>query len=199
MESLYHENHSVLDDLGAEVTGIAYPVSICMAMTIFLVRLLQTENDSSTRSVVIAEVVMESVRLPVCWNQSAERLLLRTVNTACGAMQEDETAGSKLRGSLINAIVFVAIITVMTFVIVLLFKYGVRNGFSMERAAIPGIVHKGNMLRQCACFAVREAYLRLHGLCHFHDLLHHDWRHCTRPATNNQAANGYPITGVYTV
>jgi hypothetical protein len=45
-------------------------------------------------------------------------------------MQDDETAGSKLRGSLINAIVFVAIVTAMTFIIVLLFKYGVRpTGF----------------------------------------------------------------------
>lgn len=66
MESLYDEHHSVLDDLGAEVTGIAYPVSLCMAITIFLVRLLQTENDGDTRSVVIAEVIRESVRVPVC-------------------------------------------------------------------------------------------------------------------------------------
>ena len=131
----------MLDDLGAEVTGIAYPVSICMAITIFLVRLLQTENDNETRSVVIAEVIRETVRLPLSWIQTAERMPVRTVDTACSAMQEDETAGSKLRGSLINAIVFVAIVTVMTFVIVLLFKYGVRNVFSTKRAALPGIFH----------------------------------------------------------
>lgn len=44
-------------------------------------------------------------------------------------VQENETAGSKFRGSLVNALVFVAIVTVMTFVIVLLFKYGVRSAF----------------------------------------------------------------------
>lgn len=40
--------------------------------------------------------------------------------------QEGDSAGTKFRGSLLNALVFVAAITVMTFVIVLLFKYGVR-------------------------------------------------------------------------
>lgn len=60
----FRDNHSVLDDLGAEVTGIAWPVSLCMAITIFLVRLLQASNDDeeAVRSVVIAEVIRESVR-----------------------------------------------------------------------------------------------------------------------------------------
>lgn len=70
----YNDDPSVLDDLGAEVTGIAYPVSLCMAITIFLVRLLHTkDDDEAVRSVVIAEVIKESVRSPVVWSQSGKR------------------------------------------------------------------------------------------------------------------------------
>jgi hypothetical protein len=64
MDTFYDE-HSVLDDLGAEVTGIAFPVSICMALTIILVRLLHRDDDEGTRTVVIAEVVREEVLPPV--------------------------------------------------------------------------------------------------------------------------------------
>jgi presenilin 1 len=39
---------SVLDDLGEEVTGIAAPVAICMAVTVLLVKLLNPEGDSNT-------------------------------------------------------------------------------------------------------------------------------------------------------
>jgi presenilin 1 len=61
----YRDDHSVLDDLGQEITGIASPVSLCMAITIFLVRLLHTQSDDDVRSVVIAEVIRETVRTPV--------------------------------------------------------------------------------------------------------------------------------------
>eukprot|EP00892_Ulva_mutabilis_P003685 jgi/Ulvmu1/1689/UM115_0018.1 len=92
------EQHSILDDLGAEVTGIAFPVSLCMAITIALVRLLHRDDDDGGTTVAIAEAVYTE--------------------------RSDDSAGNKLRGSLLNALVFVAIITLMTFVIVLLFKYG---------------------------------------------------------------------------
>jgi presenilin 1 len=47
-------------------------------------------------------------------------------------VQAGDSAGSKLSGSLLNALVFVAIITVMTFIIVLLFKYGVCLSQTVE-------------------------------------------------------------------
>lgn len=87
MASSYHDNHSVLDDLGAEVTGIAYPVALCMAITIFLVRLLQ-QGESDVRSVVIAEVIRESVRSLVGCRRArlhGRRLALRqSVNERAG-------------------------------------------------------------------------------------------------------------------
>lgn len=54
---------SVLDDLGQEVTGIAAPVSICMALTVALVRLLNPEGESNAGSVSVASIYYsENVR-----------------------------------------------------------------------------------------------------------------------------------------
>jgi presenilin 1 len=46
---------SILDDLGQEVTGIVAPVSICMFLTIVLVRLLNPEGNSNPSAVAIAQ------------------------------------------------------------------------------------------------------------------------------------------------
>jgi|LauGreDrversion2_5_1035112.scaffolds.fasta_scaffold12326_2 hypothetical protein len=48
------EQPSVLDSLGEEITGVAWPVSICMAVTIFLVRVLNPKGESSSSTVFIA-------------------------------------------------------------------------------------------------------------------------------------------------
>ena len=45
---------SVLDDLGEEITGVAWPVSICMMVTVFLVRVLNPTGASSSSTVFIA-------------------------------------------------------------------------------------------------------------------------------------------------
>lgn len=111
-------------------------------------------------------------------------------------MQEDETAGSKFRGSLINAVVFVAIVTVMTFVIVLLFKYGVCASHTNTLLAC---VQPRNKLTERACCAVCEDYLRIHGLCHLHDILHYDWGHCTGPSPDDQHTHRHPLIDVYTL
>lgn len=47
---------SLLDDLGEEVTGIAAPVSICMALTVVLVRLLNADGGSDSTSVRLATI-----------------------------------------------------------------------------------------------------------------------------------------------
>ena len=47
---------SLLDDLGEEVTGIAVPVSICMALTVVLVRLLNADGGSDSTSVRLATI-----------------------------------------------------------------------------------------------------------------------------------------------
>ncbi len=45
---------SILDRLGEEVTGIVSPVSLCMALTVALVRLLNPTGDNAGTSVYIA-------------------------------------------------------------------------------------------------------------------------------------------------
>lgn len=45
---------SILDDLGEEVTGIVSPVSLCMALTVALVRLLNPNGDSSGNTSYVA-------------------------------------------------------------------------------------------------------------------------------------------------
>ena len=64
--------------------------------------------------------------------------ILHDVGLALGGLngsviQEGDSATTKLEGSLINALIFVTAITVVTFILVLLFKYGVR----IPSASIP--------------------------------------------------------------
>lgn len=55
---------SVLDRLGEEVTGIVSPVSLCMALTVGLVRLLNPSGDTAGGSVYIASAYYkEQVRM----------------------------------------------------------------------------------------------------------------------------------------
>lgn len=58
---------SILDDLGEEVTGIVSPVSICMAITVLLVRVLNPEGVSSSNTVYLASIAYdESVSAAGC-------------------------------------------------------------------------------------------------------------------------------------
>ena len=45
---------SILDDLGEEVTGIVSPVSLCMALTVALVRVLNPTGDTSGNTTYFA-------------------------------------------------------------------------------------------------------------------------------------------------
>ncbi len=47
---------SIIDDLGQELTGIAAPVALCMAIVVLLVRVLNPDGDSSANTVFIASV-----------------------------------------------------------------------------------------------------------------------------------------------
>lgn len=88
---------SILDDLGQEVTGIVAPVSICMFLTVLLVRLLNPDGISNPSAVAIAQTYYRE--------------------------QDSDSTGTKFEGALINALIFVVIVGVMTFVLFLLFKY----------------------------------------------------------------------------
>ncbi|PRW59201.1 presenilin [Chlorella sorokiniana] len=89
---------SVLDDLGEEVTGIVSPVSICMALTVALVRILNPEGESNSGAVFLASAYYSEA--------------------------EGDSTSKKLGGALLNALIFIGVVAVMTFVLVLLFKYG---------------------------------------------------------------------------
>ena len=125
---------SVLDDLGQEVTGIVAPVSICMFFTVLLVRLLNPEGFSNPNAVAMAQAFYkEQVR------NSTGRLCLTYVQQlgSCHTssehipsisgmlLQEGDSAGTKIEGALINALIFVIFVGALTFVLFLLFKYGV--------------------------------------------------------------------------
>lgn len=47
--------NSILDDLGQEVTGIVSPVTICMTLTVLLVRLLNPDGATSPSAIAIAQ------------------------------------------------------------------------------------------------------------------------------------------------
>jgi hypothetical protein len=46
MDETLETRKSVLDDLGQEVAGIAAPVSVCMFLTVLLVRILNPKGDN---------------------------------------------------------------------------------------------------------------------------------------------------------
>jgi len=90
---------SVLEHLGEEITSILWPVSLCMAVTVFLVRVLNPDGESSAISVYMASAVYDEGAHP------------------------DASWSEKFEGALLNSLVFVALVTAMTFGLVMLFKY----------------------------------------------------------------------------
>ena len=53
----------------------------------------------------------------------------------CVCVQEGDSAGTKFEGAVINSLIFVVFVGVMTFGLVLLFKYGVRLRAQLLRIA----------------------------------------------------------------
>ncbi|KAK9841060.1 hypothetical protein WJX81_008443 [Elliptochloris bilobata] len=88
---------SILDNLGEEVTGIVTPVTLCMATTVLLVRILNPDGASNSNTMRLA--------------------------TAYYNEKESDSATTKFEGALINALIVVAAVTGMTFMLFLLYKY----------------------------------------------------------------------------
>eukprot|EP00250_Pteridium_aquilinum_P001325 c11533_g2_i1 orf=1-525(-) len=86
----------VLDSVGAEIMGIVVPVSVCMFLVVLLVHGLTPHG---------ADVRVESVAT-----------LVYTENAS-------DSTSQKLEGALLNALVFVVMITIVTFLLVLLYYY----------------------------------------------------------------------------
>jgi len=81
----------LLDGFGREIATIIFPVSICMAATVYLVRQLGTGGPLDAQAVSIA--------------------------TAYYKEKPDDSDGVKFEGALLNALIFVVIIGAMTFVL----------------------------------------------------------------------------------
>lgn len=86
---------SIINTLGEEIIRIITPVSICMILVVFLVLTLNNPDPSSESITTIADIA---------YNESSS-----------------DSIWDKFKGALLNSLVFVAIVTVMTFFLVFLF------------------------------------------------------------------------------
>nr|BAE99743.1 putative presenilin [Arabidopsis thaliana] len=87
---------SILDSLGEELIAILTPVSICSFTVVLLVCILNSDPSSSSAS-------------------------FSSIATAAYSESDSDSSWDKFVGALLNSVVFVAAITVATFVLVLLF------------------------------------------------------------------------------
>ncbi|XP_021890090.1 presenilin-like protein At2g29900 [Carica papaya] len=88
---------SILESLGEEVIVIIAPVSICMFVVVILVCILNTDYSSSSSITTIVTIAYTETSSDSSWD--------------------------KFMGALLNSLAFVAVVTVSTFVLVLLFYF----------------------------------------------------------------------------
>lgn len=86
----------LLESVGAEITGIVLPVSLCMLLVVLLVRCL-TPHGSDVAVPSMATLVYRE--------------------------KASDSTSQKLEGALLNSLAFVLVITVVTFLLVLLYYY----------------------------------------------------------------------------
>ncbi|TKY55026.1 Presenilin protein [Spatholobus suberectus] len=88
---------SILDSLGEEIVGIIAPVSICMFLVVILVSILNANSPFDASMASIATMAYNETTSDSTWD--------------------------KFLGALLNSLVFVVVVTVATFVLVLLFYF----------------------------------------------------------------------------
>ncbi|GAB4860880.1 hypothetical protein Ancab_036040 [Ancistrocladus abbreviatus] len=88
---------SLIDTLGEEIIRIIAPVSTCMLLVVLLVAILNSDSSSSS-----SEPVTTIATIAYDWNSS-------------------DSFWDKLKGALLSSLVFVAVVTVVTFILVFLF------------------------------------------------------------------------------
>ncbi|KAH6818644.1 Presenilin-1 [Perilla frutescens var. frutescens] len=98
------ESGSVLETIGQEIVGVMAPVSVCMLLVVLLVYTVYNPSSSADAATSI---------------RTAANLVYMESPT-------DSTA-QKLEGAILNAVVFVVIITLVTFLLVLLYYYRFNN------------------------------------------------------------------------
>ncbi|KAL1314216.1 hypothetical protein HN51_040987 [Arachis hypogaea] len=92
---------SILESIGVEIIGVMSPVSICMFLVVLLVYSLS--SSSSSPSSAVSDI--------------------RTAANLVYAENPSDTAAQKLEGALLNALVFVILIAIVTFLLLLLYYY----------------------------------------------------------------------------
>ncbi|KAG6427901.1 hypothetical protein SASPL_112148 [Salvia splendens] len=98
------ESGSVLETIGQEIIGVMAPVSVCMLLVVLLVYTV--------------------------YNPSSSAASATTIRTAANLVYMESPTDStvqKLEGAILNAVVFVVIITLVTFLLVLLYYYRFNN------------------------------------------------------------------------
>lgn len=91
---------SLLETLGEEIIRIITPVSICMLSVVILVSILNGEDSSGSGSSITTMATM-------AYDES-----------------NSDSIWDKIKGALLNSLIFVTVVTVVTFVLVLLFYLG---------------------------------------------------------------------------
>ncbi|XWS57925.1 hypothetical protein CRYUN_Cryun09bG0214800 [Craigia yunnanensis] len=96
---------SILGSIGQEIIGVMSPVSLCMLLVVLLVYSISLSNPFS----------------------SSSPAPIRTAANLVYLENPSDTASQKLEGALLNALVFVILIAIVTFVLVLLYYYNFTN------------------------------------------------------------------------
>ncbi|CAN4118706.1 unnamed protein product [Withania somnifera] len=95
------DSGSILETIGVEIIGVMSPVSICMFLVVLIVCSLSSPTTSTQQ--------------------------LRTAANLVYLETPSDTTTQKLEGALLNAAVFVLIITLVTFLLVILYYYRFTN------------------------------------------------------------------------
>lgn len=93
-----------MEFIGVEIIGVMSPVSICMFLVVLLVYSLSPSNPFSSSATQI-----------------------RTAANLVYVENPSDSAAQKLEGALLNALVFVVLIAIVTFLLVLLYYYNFTN------------------------------------------------------------------------
>ncbi|XP_015883118.3 presenilin-like protein At2g29900 [Ziziphus jujuba] len=88
---------SILESLGEEIVRIVAPVSICMFMVVILVTVLSSDSSPSSTVMTIADIAFSETDSDSSWD--------------------------KFVGALLYSLLFVAVTTIITFILVLLFYF----------------------------------------------------------------------------
>lgn len=91
---------TILETLGEELIRIITPVSICMLLVVILVKVLNTDSEGSSIG-----------------------LSFTTIATVAYSESSSDSIWDKLKGALLNSLVFIAVIAIVTFLLVLLFYF----------------------------------------------------------------------------